>query len=117
MTTDMAEQTIISGEWLMPDHGATYSEAFVGEIVDRWSGGVVFLATREVADAIVAAQVKQVEQFGDAAETLTWDGDALLIIGPDGTERVDPDTDGRYRIGWWTWYEVQADEVTGTIHG
>lgn len=115
-------QTVISGEWLLTEpvdpNAMTYTEGYVGEVVDRWSGGVVFLATREVVEAIVAAQDRMNTQVPES-EVLTWDGDVLVNTYPedDDVRRVEPDADGRYLIGWWTWYEVEAAEVTGMIRG
>lgn len=114
----------ISGDWLMPDQTGqhvAYTEAYLGEIIDEWNGFAIFLATREVVDAIVARQAVTKSEFGPDAEAIIWDGDTLLVRSDDpevDDQRIDSEADGRYKISFgWTWYEVEVSAVTGQIHG
>src|SRR2546421_1146012 len=57
---------VFAGDWAWTpaaDGAMRIPVAFVGTLVDRWNGWAVFACTREVAEAIVADQQQQRDQF------------------------------------------------------
>jgi hypothetical protein len=89
----------------MPD-GADGVHVYAGRFVRQWSGGAEFTVTADVARDIVRDQAGYDDDL-----CLTWEGDVLVFTPRDGAEveRISPDADGRYYIGFgWTWQYADA---------
>lgn len=90
-----------------------------------WNGAACPRFTKQVAEQVVEAVTRANRRVHyEDAEHLAWDGDAITChvptaVGQAGSEpeRIEPDQDGMYAIGWraWTWSEVwcQGDIHTG----
>ncbi|WP_147339713.1 hypothetical protein [Actinomadura spongiicola] len=97
----------IDGHDVFPAQVATWTS---------WNGAACPRFTRQVVERVVEAvtKTKQRAPYEDAEE-LFWDGDVIIcrVPGTEGQEgyepeRIEPDHDGMYAIGWkaWTWSEV-----------
>ena len=138
---------VFSGDWAWTEdsHGSDrIGVGFVGTLIDRWNGWAVFSCTRQVAEAIVADQRKQRDEYrqslhdrgvpdgeldrqvDDALTDLRFDGDVIiadqraLADDPQAIERIEADIDGRYVVmGWnWCWEAVDpyaCDRIVGDL--
>jgi hypothetical protein len=84
-----------------------------------WNGAVCPRFTRQVAQQVVeaVAQANRRANYEDS-EFLAWDGDVITCHVPVAEcelERIEPDQDGMYVIGWqkWSWSEVWCQ---GDVH-
>ena len=138
---------VFSGDWawhIDTDGSDRIGVGFVGTLIDRWNGWAVFTCTRPVAEAIVADQQKQRDEYrqslhergvpdGDLDQQvnaslagLRFDGDVIvadqrgMYDDPQAIERIEPDADGRYVVmGWnWCWEAVDpyaCDRIVGDL--
>ncbi len=138
---------VFAGDWAWTptaDGAMRIPAAFVGTLIDTWNGWAVFTCTRPVAEAIVADQQDQRDQYRQALvdqgvpdddldrqvnsslAILTFDGDTIIadqrgvFDDPQAIERIAPDPDGRYVVmGWnWCWQAVDpadCDRIVGDL--
>jgi hypothetical protein len=137
---------IFAGEWrwTTDDGPGRYRIAYAGTFIDRWNGWAVFSCTRQVAEAIVADNQADREQYrtellgegmtgenldralADAYTHLYFDGDTIVADqreqydDPDAIERMSPDRDGHYVVmGWnWCWEAVDpadCEQIIGEL--
>jgi len=130
---------VFAGDWAWApnaDGAMRIPVGFVGTLIDTWNGWAVFTCTRQVAEAIVADQQQQRDQYrraladqgvpGHELETrvnesmgcLAFDGDVIVADqravydDPQAYERIEPDTEGRYVVMGWNWcWEPVAKEA------
>ena len=98
-TTDTATR------WL-PDHVTIDGDpTFPAEIdtTTRWNGWACPRFTREVAERVMVMVTAD-------GSTWRWDGDVLVLtmLDADEPERWEPDADGRYHVGSWSWVWTEA---------
>lgn len=84
-----------------------------------WNGAACPRFTKPVAEQIMAAITARNSQPGyEDNQRLEWDGDVIVETNPAYAdqqnyppERIEPDEDGMYPIGFcsWTWSEVWCD--------
>jgi hypothetical protein len=137
---------VFAGEWRWTSDGGPgrYRIAYSGTFIDRWNGWAVFSCTRQVAEAIVADNQADREQYrtellgkgktgadldralADAYTHLSFDGDIIVadqreqFEDPDAIERIGPDRDGQYVVmGWnWCWEAVDpadCEQIIGDL--
>jgi hypothetical protein len=125
---------VFSGDWSwsVSNDGPDFPRlGYVGTLTGTWNGAAVFTCTRQVAEAIVAHQrtrraneqatlqadgvpeAAARQQVDDALPKLSFDGDTIVVDQramsgeADAIERVTPDANGRYKVGWgWGWHLV-----------
>ncbi len=111
----MGRRAILTGQWLLSEAGPSFDEGYVGEIVGEAPHGAVWLATREVAELLIAEQQELLagSPYPEDLPDLGFDGDVLVLVDVDDTEsRYPPDETGRYQIGFgWAWHEADPTEV------
>ncbi|GIM90115.1 DUF4314 domain-containing protein [Paractinoplanes toevensis] len=138
---------VFSGDWAWTegsDGSQRIGVGFVGTLIDRWNGWAVFSCTRPVAEAIVADQRHQRDEYqqslrdqgvpeadlnqqvGQSLADLRFDGDVIvadqraMYDDPQAIERIEADIDGRYVVmGWnWCWDAVDpyaCDRIVGDL--
>jgi hypothetical protein len=137
---------VFAGEWRWTSDGGPgrYRIAYAGTFIDRWNGWAVFSCTRQVAEAIVADNQADREEYrtellgkgktgadleralADAYTHLYFDGDLIVadqreqFDDPDAIEQIGPDRDGQYVVmGWnWCWEAVDpadCEQIIGEL--
>jgi hypothetical protein len=138
---------VFAGDWAWTPDAAGAMRipvGFVGTLIDTWNGWAVFTCTRQVAEAIVADQQLQRDQYRQALtdqgvpdgelqtrvdqsmSKLTFDGDTIvadqrgLYDDPEAIECIEPDAQGLYVVmGWnWCWEAVDpadCDRIVGDL--
>lgn len=85
----------------------------------RWNGWATPAFDREVAEKVIAWVAKGYEGYDEPPTTFAWDGDVLVMSNHEyeddegwEPERIEPDADGRYGIGAfsWVWSEIEPPE-------
>lgn len=111
---------IFSGDWLVNEGDAAaeprWRVGYEGEVVNYWSGGVTWKATRSVAERLVRdSQATNVEIPESGRMTLT--SDALVTYEPvDDQFYVEQfDAEGFVQVPSWTWYEVDENECDEVV--
>ena len=113
-------RAIISGDWLLGKTAMAdcYRVGYEGIVIDHLSYGVQWLASREVAERVVADQ-RELVKANASADRLTFDGDLLIHTSPEDADFVrviHPTPDDEYEMPGWTWDTVEASECEEVVH-
>lgn len=118
-----AKKSLFSGEWLYDEATGKY-KAYEGVVAPDgwWSGGVQWLATHDVAKALVADQnalVDDIPEAGRLTIVTDLDGDPVALVtyepadGEFYTQHFNHDN--LVQVPSWTWHTVDEADTSEVV--